>query len=625
MCSGMPTCSCCRSLPRHAIHHAGPCSSTGCGGHQPRVPRPVPRDTQGARFPWESARGVGDVTPSTARDRGGHVVPIRTGLLEEHIVADIAWAAAWYMDWTGDQAFTAGPGRELLVETARYWASRIHTERDGTAHILGVIGPDEYHEPVDDNACTNLMARWNLRAPRPPSPLTGMRRKHVGGSSSLRRSSTATTRTRASTSNSRASRISKRSSSRKSHPAARSAPTCSSARTGTRRGRSSNRPTCSFRITSCLTRWRRARSNPISASTNRVPLKAAPCRPASTPPSSRRARDDRHALEALRMAARIDLDDLTATTAGGLHLGAMGTVWQAVALGFAGLRPRPDGVLTVDPRVPADWSALELNVVFQGRRVRLRKEHEGAIVWADGPVRIRVGRLRVRTNGRGDQAGPPRVELGGRRMSTALDAIDDATVARPVLATAQAIAALWRGEVEALHVGDDGGHTARAAARAASVTLRVEVSDTVTRLTQRRGASQRRRGRDRQASRPGGSRPAGHVAVELITLCGKPVIVVPSEPRVTAAPLRLSGSKAPRPPRRCSDPPLSPRVSEASKWLSCTSTTRRPFLSSPIRSNRHVRREFLARLWPGSRAVSARASHRGAHRAGALDVRRDRG
>ena len=35
--------------------------------------------------------------------------------------------------------------------------------RDGRGHIYGVIGPDEYHEPVDDNAFTNVMARWNLR------------------------------------------------------------------------------------------------------------------------------------------------------------------------------------------------------------------------------------------------------------------------------------------------------------------------------------------------------------------------------------------------------------------------------------------------------------------------------
>ena len=30
-------------------------------------------------------------------------------------------------------------------------------------HIRKVIGPDEYHEPVDDNAYTNVMARWNIR------------------------------------------------------------------------------------------------------------------------------------------------------------------------------------------------------------------------------------------------------------------------------------------------------------------------------------------------------------------------------------------------------------------------------------------------------------------------------
>ena len=86
-----------------------------------------------------------------------------TGELEEHIVADVAWAAACYIDWTGDEAFAAGPGRELIVQTARWWASRIELDEHGRGHIRGVIGPDEYHERVDDNAYTNVMARWNLR------------------------------------------------------------------------------------------------------------------------------------------------------------------------------------------------------------------------------------------------------------------------------------------------------------------------------------------------------------------------------------------------------------------------------------------------------------------------------
>ena len=44
--------------------------------------------------------------------------------------------------------------------------------RDGRAHIYGVIGPDEYHEPVDDNAFTNVIARWNLRRRRPSTGST---------------------------------------------------------------------------------------------------------------------------------------------------------------------------------------------------------------------------------------------------------------------------------------------------------------------------------------------------------------------------------------------------------------------------------------------------------------------
>ena len=126
-----------------------------------RAARAQKRD--GARFPWESAWSGRDVTPDHARDRRGELVPILTGPLEEHIVADVAWAAACYIDWTGDEAFAAGPGRELIVQTARWWASRIEPDKHGRGHIRGVIGPDEYHESVDDNAYTNVMARWNLK------------------------------------------------------------------------------------------------------------------------------------------------------------------------------------------------------------------------------------------------------------------------------------------------------------------------------------------------------------------------------------------------------------------------------------------------------------------------------
>ena len=59
--------------------------------------------------------------------------------------------------------FCSTPGAEILLETGRFWASRAQPEADGLCHIRGVIGPDEYHEHIDDNAFTNVMARWTIR------------------------------------------------------------------------------------------------------------------------------------------------------------------------------------------------------------------------------------------------------------------------------------------------------------------------------------------------------------------------------------------------------------------------------------------------------------------------------
>ena len=63
----------------------------------------------------------------------------------------------------GDENFLLDAGAEILFETARFWSSRALPEADGRCHIRGVIGPDEYHEHIDDNAYTNVMARWNIR------------------------------------------------------------------------------------------------------------------------------------------------------------------------------------------------------------------------------------------------------------------------------------------------------------------------------------------------------------------------------------------------------------------------------------------------------------------------------
>ena len=335
----------------------------------------------GARFPWESARAGDDVTPSHAHLATGEVARIRTGESEEHITADVAWGAACYVNWTGDEEFVAGPGRELLTETARYWASRVRFS-GGRAHLYGVIGPDEYHEPVDDNAFTNVMARWNLRtaarldgveAERAAwlrvadalvdgyDPMSGLYEQFAGFS--------------------------------RLEPLviADVAP---------------RRPIAADLL---LGRERTAAAQVLKQADvlmlhHLVPDEVAPgslvpnldfyeprtahgssLSPAVHASLLARAGRFREALRALHIAARIDLDDLTGSTATGVHLATMGGLWQAMVFGFAGVRPRGDA-LVIDPRLPPEWGALELRLRFRGSPFRLRIDRAG--VELDAPEEL---------------------------------------------------------------------------------------------------------------------------------------------------------------------------------------------------------------------------------------------
>ena len=121
----------------------------------------------GAMYPWESAWiNDGEVTPlwGAADVVTGERLKILTGILEHHITADIAFAVWQYYTITGDEDFMEKCGYEILIETARFWASR--SERnDAKKHyeITDVIGPDEYKEHIDNNAYTNYMAAHNMR------------------------------------------------------------------------------------------------------------------------------------------------------------------------------------------------------------------------------------------------------------------------------------------------------------------------------------------------------------------------------------------------------------------------------------------------------------------------------
>jgi len=120
---------------------------------------------KGVRFPWESASTGREVTPYEIYDFVEEKKYfIYTGKEELHVTADIAYTVVRYYNATGDDTFMLQSGLPLLVETARYWASRVEWDEEKKGFVIRkVIGPDEFHEHVNNSYFTNYMASWNLK------------------------------------------------------------------------------------------------------------------------------------------------------------------------------------------------------------------------------------------------------------------------------------------------------------------------------------------------------------------------------------------------------------------------------------------------------------------------------
>ena len=93
---------------------------------------------KGALYAWESADTGEETTPERVVAPDGVLVDILTGRMEHHVSADIAYAVWQYWRATGDDTFLLGAGAEILLETARFWASRAVPEADGRRHIRHV-------------------------------------------------------------------------------------------------------------------------------------------------------------------------------------------------------------------------------------------------------------------------------------------------------------------------------------------------------------------------------------------------------------------------------------------------------------------------------------------------------
>jgi maltose phosphorylase len=83
---------------------------------------------------------------------------------EIHRNGAIAFAIFNYLRYTGDDEYLLEGGLEVLIAIARFWAQRVSfSDAKQQWVMLGVTGPNEYENNVDNNWYTNLMAQWTLR------------------------------------------------------------------------------------------------------------------------------------------------------------------------------------------------------------------------------------------------------------------------------------------------------------------------------------------------------------------------------------------------------------------------------------------------------------------------------
>jgi trehalose/maltose hydrolase-like predicted phosphorylase len=340
---------------------------------------------KGALYAWESADTGVETTPERVVGAKGERIDILTGRMEHHISADIAYAVWRYWCATGDDDFFVSAGAEILLETARFWASRAVAEADGRRHVRHVIGPDEYHEDVDDNAFTNMMARWNISSAL--EALSVLRARWPGRAAALREKLALSDAELADWRDAVACIVT----------GLDSATGLYEQFAGFHELKPLDLAAYAERtvpIDVIIGRERTQRSQVVKQADVVALIGLLP----GEFPGAAAEKNFRHyeplcahgsslsmgmhalvaarlghaemALRYLRQTAATDLD-LDPASAGGVRIARMGALWQAVVVGFAGLELSED-CLAVDPRLPPEWRSLSFRAWWRGRCVALR-------------------------------------------------------------------------------------------------------------------------------------------------------------------------------------------------------------------------------------------------------------
>ena len=339
---------------------------------------------KGARYPWESSITGDEQCPNW--QYADH---------EVHVTADVAHGIRHYWAATGDLDFLCRAA-DTLVETSRYWSSRVERKPDGTVNLNGVMGPDEYTCFTNNNAYTNDMVRRALRftlealriikASRPREYRELKRRIGIQPAelAELARIADALpVRTRPDGVVMQCDNFEDLEDidfesvwTDRTKPFGHFVPQ-------ERNYRSKALKQADALMLAYLF--------PTELTNERLAVNYDYYEPLTTHDSS--LSSVVHSLLATRLgrqeasrafferALGIDMDEETGGAAEGIHIANCGGIWQAVVLGFAGMRWAYDSEKPeFEPSLPAHWNSLEFPLCFRGKSWLVRITHEKVYV-----------------------------------------------------------------------------------------------------------------------------------------------------------------------------------------------------------------------------------------------------
>ena len=285
----------------------------------------------------------------------------------------------------GDDAWLCDFGAEIILDGAKFWASAAKQEADGKYHLRNVIGPDEYHDHVNDNAYTNRMVQWHLRAAL--DVLAWLRDRRPDRSTELVRSlqldQAELARWRAVAdgiflTQDRATGVIEQFTgffdledadiAALRDPARKQSMQVILGIEGCSRTQTVKQPDVlmlqfllphEFTPADVLANY-----NYYSPRTDHE--YGSSLGPAVSAVQACRAGDDAAAYRLFMQAARADLHDVRGNAGDGIHGASAGGLWQAAVFGFAGLDVDDSGWRT-HPRLPAGWTRLAFKFFYRGQ------------------------------------------------------------------------------------------------------------------------------------------------------------------------------------------------------------------------------------------------------------------